>query len=244
MGRRALVTVTLDDEPIAVRIERLTVGELNAVARWSGIRGPSVDPQAYAELLMGRVAAVDRYVDAEPGEVSVDGTPITTGLGTVFGNRSASIAVLYHALIDAQDVTEAERRDLRLAARFLVWLDEEGRKAAPASKWSTGTDCDACRAQDLCAARNCAGVERKRPVVWHDKKVYVTTCPVRSFTPDVETALRVFFVTHECTSEGWRPVGSPTAGGLEDQEAWMVSAMAVLRRVHNELTSERQRRQT
>jgi hypothetical protein len=63
------------------------------------------------------------------------------------------------------------------------------------------------------------------------------TCPVLAFTPAVESALRWFDATHEpVPAEGrWRRVALPGAGGIGDQDARLMDALDLLRRVQTDL---------
>jgi hypothetical protein len=66
------------------------------------------------------------------------------------------------------------------------------------------------------------------------------------FTPDVTEAIEWFTLTHQFTSSaGWQRVDRPIAGGLADQPAKLMEAIALVAREQNALVSrERTRRAT
>jgi hypothetical protein len=76
--------------------------------------------------------------------------------------------------------------------------------------------------------------------VWADEAIATNECPVRSMTAEVKQAIAWFYLTHEVETVGmgglvWRLRRLPRAGGLEDQDAWLMEALAYLRAVANEL---------
>lgn len=230
----SLLSVVLDGTPVDVRVERVSCRTLDALAGLVNPRGAVVDRDALQDLHLARAAAVDRHVLAAPGALEVDGQPAGR-FGAIVGGRADLVEELFYALLHAQTLTGQERRDLEVAARFSVWLEEAQHKAV-ASPWvETGLSCGACRQARLCGRRGCDGTPKTR-AVWHAQRFVTMTCPVRSFTVDVERALRTFYWTHELRREGWYQIAWPVAGGLEDQEAWMLAALGALRRVHNELS--------
>jgi hypothetical protein len=74
----------------------------------------------------------------------------------------------------------------------------------------------------------------------------VFTCPVLSFTPDAQTALQWFALTHDVEADAsgrnrWRRIAWPAAGGAGDQDARLVQQLEVLRGTFNALSHERAR---
>lgn len=71
------------------------------------------------------------------------------------------------------------------------------------------------------------------------------TCPVLAFTPATESALRWFDSTYELTEIRGRVVFRrtelPGPGGVGDQDARLMDALEVLRRVHDDLMAPRER---
>ena len=66
-------------------------------------------------------------------------------------------------------------------------------------------------------------------------------CPVLSFTPQVEGALRWFDETHAVVEGQLRRVALPGGGALGDQDARLMEAMGVLRAVHEDLMRQQRR---
>lgn len=68
-----------------------------------------------------------------------------------------------------------------------------------------------------------------------------TVCPVLSFTPEVERALRWFDATHEVVIEPmsgrahYRRTGLPGPGSVGEQEHRLLETLDFLRRLHDEL---------
>jgi hypothetical protein len=62
---------------------------------------------------------------------------------------------------------------------------------------------------------------------------------VLAFTPEVESALRWFDATHEIEIRDgrawWRRTVLPGPGGLGEQDAKLMAALDLLRRVHNDM---------
>lgn len=60
-----------------------------------------------------------------------------------------------------------------------------------------------------------------------------------AFTPDVESALRWFDATYERETlepgARWRRMDLPAPGGMGEQDAGLMDALDLLRRVHNDL---------
>lgn len=237
--RVSRITVTLDGEPVQLLVDRLTVAEFERVATLALPRGSERSPEPTNQHL-ARIRVIDRHLSPAAGEVLMDDTPVTQ-LSLVFGAREDAINTLYHALIDAQQPNAIERQQLLVAVRFSSWLVASTR-AGTASQWvETGTSCAACHSKKLCGKRGCDGTEQKK-AVWHDTRLVLKVCPVRSLTPDVEHALRAFYWTHDCVRDTfgmrWHQVTLPRAGGLEDQETWLIDALAWLRQVHVQLAAD------
>ncbi|MGB7220752.1 MAG: hypothetical protein WBD07_18275 [Vicinamibacterales bacterium] len=60
-----------------------------------------------------------------------------------------------------------------------------------------------------------------------------------AFTPTVETILAWFDVTHDVVYEAmgvpqYRLIGWPRAGGIGEQEAWLLEGLALVRSVLND----------
>lgn len=76
----------------------------------------------------------------------------------------------------------------------------------------------------------------------------MTTCPVRELTPEVVDVLRWFNRTHDVEVLGmgsafYRLVRYPRAGGLEDQDAWLLDALDFCRAEKNALLGEQRTRE-
>jgi hypothetical protein len=70
------------------------------------------------------------------------------------------------------------------------------------------------------------------------------TCPVLAFTPEIDSALRWFDATHElvtdATGRAWyRRTALPGAGGVGEQDAQLMDALDLLRRVHDDLVRKK-----
>lgn len=183
---------------------------------------------------------IDRHVRVCEGDFLFDGRVQTRGIAEAFAGREDVLVLLYQALLSVQSLTKWERHRLKVASHFMTWLGA-ARERGSSSPWArTGTSCAACQAEGLCQLRACDGIPAKKPV-WHDKLLVVKVCPVLSFTPQVEEVLRVFYWTHDIVVLGnavqWQQRFFPREGGLDDQEAWTMSALGYLRAVHNRLSA-------
>ena len=248
------VTLVIDDVPIGVRIKRMTNTEFDAFAagfdRWvRSPRGPEETVEKRRTREQASAAwlrqALDDYLTILPGEIAHDdGREITRGgeLLEVYAARLNAVVPQAVSLVYGQNqVSEKEKADLQAAARFGVWLEER----APADgRWKrSGLNCEKCRREQLDIDRGCDGTPQRR-VVWHDGPVRLKTCPVRAFTPEVESALRWFHWTHALTlipmvGARYERVSWPTAGGgAGEQDAWLTQALVYLRSVHNAMLRE------
>ena len=236
-GRWTARTVVWDGEPVAVQVERVTVGRLGELTAMGYPRGASPAAGSEDALYVARLEAIDAHIKAAPGSVYLDDMAVWS-LGELVGGRQDLAAVLYHALLSGQTPSADEQRDLKVASRFQVWLDQ----APEGSAWrETGMSCAACHAKQLCGPRGCDGTVQLR-VVWHDRKLALKTCPVRSFTPQVEEVLRLFYLTHTLAAIGqsvtWQRIALVRDGGIEDQDAWLMDAMGIVRHELTRLFSE------
>lgn len=76
--------------------------------------------------------------------------------------------------------------------------------------------------------------------MWNDGPIVLRTCPVRDLTPENDYVLGLF---RRCYTRRFVPMGPhswertawPDAGGLADQDAWMVEALDYTRDVMNRL---------
>lgn len=234
--RTVVVPIVVDGEPIECSIDRMSVASFNAVAHLVYPRG--ADAEDRDDVYLERIRAVDRYLRPTPGALDTDSL---SGVAALFGGQPTVIAQLYFALLGAQTPSVKEREDLRIGARFSNWLGE-ARKRTDSDWVKTGTNCAACRQLQLCAKRGCDG-STKTKVVWHDGPLALKTCPVLSFTPEVEWALRSFYWSHEVAYHGqsatWTQARMMRTGGLDQQEAWLTDAFGVLRTVHAAMAHER-----
>ena len=235
-GRWTARTVVWDGESVAVQVERITVGRLGEVTALGYPRGAA--PAGPEDALhLARIAAIDAHVKAALGSVYLDDAAVWS-VGTLVGGRFDLAAALYDVLLSGQTPSMSERHNLRVAARFHAWLDQ----APEGSAWrETGTSCAACHAKQLCSLRGCDGTVQPR-VVWHDRKLALKMCPVRSFTPQVEEVLRLFYLTHTLSAIGqsvtWQRIALVRDGGIEDQDAWLMDAMGIVRHELTRLFSE------
>ena len=267
------VTALIDGEPVVLACARLSVAEYGALAALGWPRGvakqdtggqpvgrpvgaaprgqkatgraekPPYGAPSQPTGVSGpsRIEALDKYVRAEDG-VLVDGVPWSGPLASLFGSREELVAVLFLALLRAQQPTEEECRHLEIAVRFSHWLDQIRRKGSESHWAQTGTDCGKCHELKLCSRRGCDG-STKRAVVWHHQQIVLHTCPVLSFTAEVEETLRLFYWSHETVayadgSVRWQQRHLLRDGGLSQQDAWLTGAFAWLRNVHFDLFSE------
>ncbi|HXG88765.1 MAG TPA: hypothetical protein VNJ02_10550 [Vicinamibacterales bacterium] len=241
--RASQQTVAIDGEVVRLEVARVTVHELAQLARLvspRGSRAPSASLRAVLHL--ARVAAIDAHVTAPSGDVLIDEVVMVDGLGTLLGGREDLVTRLFSAVLDAQQLSSAERDALVTATRFSLWLDEARANKVGSSWLETGTNCQTCHELQLCARRGCDGSTKKR-VVWHHGPLVLKTCPVLSFTPEIENALRVFYWTHEVTTHPngavrWQRTSLPAAGGLDEQNAWLMSALGCVHQTHLEVMHE------
>ena len=240
MHREAVVEI--DGEQVVLECTKLTVGGYNQAAALRAKRGSSSHSES-RELTLARIEMLDRYIRAKSGQVVVDDLAYTLGLARLFAGRDEVVFLLYHALLQAQQPSAADRHSLEVATRFNCWLEKKREKT---SRWvETGTSCQKCHELRLCQQRGCDG-ERKKGIVWHDKKLILHVCPVLSFTPEVEETLRLFYWTHEQVVHSlavyWSQQQLVSPGGIDGQDAWLTGAFGYLRKVHNELDSEEMKR--
>ena len=191
--------IKIDDGVVEIQCNRLTVDGFNQTSALSWPRG-AVRPEESDERQLERINLLDNNVRAIAG-IELDGVPYSGPIAKLFPARLDIISVLYNSLRSSQHLTERERRDLKIAMRFTLWLDDKTRERS-STKWAiTGTDCVACRELELCDRRGCDGVD-KRKTVWHDGAFFTTVCPVLSFTAEVEECIRMFFWTHDLVPVG------------------------------------------
>lgn len=235
--RTARVSIVLEGESVLLDVDRLTVAAFNAAAALAYPRGAKTAERD--EVFVDRIACIDRALRPAPGAIETDDP--ARGLASLYAGQPPIVAQLYDVLLDAQTTTQEERAHLRIAARFSRWLSDAQRRQVESHWTATGTSCEACHARRLCEKRGCDGTAKKK-VVWHDGPIVLKTCPVLSFTPDVEWALRTFYWSHDVVMHGpsatWMQTRLVRAGGLDDQEAWLTSALGVLRSVHAQMTRE------
>lgn len=234
--RRIARDVVIDGESVRLQVARLTVAELDEVARFVGSRGTKP-----VNFDSERALQIDKFITTT--DVSIDDRP-ARALGRVFGARSDILALLFFELLSCQQLTDEDRRLLEIATRFSLWLDQ-ARSTAIESTWkTTGTNCAMCHELQLCERRGCNGVEQKH--VWHDTKLVLKTCPVLSFTPETERILRLFYLTHQQSFASgvpqWTLVALPQSGGVADQEVWTMEALLFVHSVHVSVAVERAKR--
>jgi len=229
------VTVNIDGEQVRLTCSSLTVREFNDIARL-GYRRGSLPHPVDRDLVMRRITSIDQHVEVKAG-ITVDEEPLTKNPATFFAAREDVVGTLFFSLLNAQQASEEERSALKIAARFSLWLDKQDKKEATSHWVQTGINCGKCMEADLCKKRGCDDKEQRRPV-WHDRDLILNKCPILSFTPKVEEALRLFYLSHEIVGIGmsvmWQQRTQIKNGNLEDQDAWMESALGCLRTIHNE----------
>jgi len=75
-----------------------------------------------------------------------------------------------------------------------------------------------------------------------DVDVELHECPVLLFTPDVQEALSWFQLTHDLQGgygwAMWQRTSLPVAGGVEDQPAKLMEALALIARHENGLIEQ------
>lgn len=225
--------VRIEGDNVPVLVDRVTVSQLREIGDAGYPRGVSLgDPD---HVYLSRCQLIDTFTRPAPCAIKVDGVAAIVPLAATFGAQPQVVADLYDALVSAQHVSEDERTALEVSARFAWWL-ADAKERDSSSPWAeTGTSCAKCHALDLCGKRGCDGTPKPKPV-WHDGRMAVKVCPVRSFTPEIEATLRLFFWSHELRQTGWTRVCLPADGGLDDQTAWTMGALGVLQTVHNRLT--------
>lgn len=79
--------------------------------------------------------------------------------------------------------------------------------------------------------------------MWHDGPVKLHVCPVLSFTPEVEEALRWFDRCYELQVTGlgtvqWVRTALPGSGGIGTQPEWLVLALKELQRINDDISNE------
>lgn len=233
--------VKIDGQPVTIEVRRLPLGAYEAACHLAYPRGTTPDADQVDAILAARIQAVNDYVRALPDQVIVDGHSVQDQLGVLFGARADVINHLFDVVLAAQQLTPEEQRDLEIAVRFSHWL-ALAMKRESTSEWvQTQTNCEACRARGLCAKRGCDGTRTRKPV-WHDGRLVVKTCPVRSFTPEIERVMRLFFWTHDAVADGgwvrWQMTRLPEAGSVAEQDAWTYAALAAMRAIQMDLAKD------
>ena len=76
--------------------------------------------------------------------------------------------------------------------------------------------------------------------MWHDGGVALRACPVRFLSIEAKAVLSVFYQCYAPAVVGlggvvWQRIGLPDAGGVGDQEAWLLAALEHLNGVHNSM---------
>ncbi len=232
--RRLNTSVVLEGEPVRLVVDRLTVSELDRVAEAVIPRGSGVEARVVLELTRAQTAHLDTHVQVVKGDLLVEAVEVVR-LGDVFGAQTDTIHELFHVLLGAQSLSTSERTDLTVGTRFHLWLSDEDRKP---SKWKeTGSSCQKCHELQLCRVRACGGVPAKK-VVWHDRRIHVHECPIRSLTPEVERVIRLFEWTHAWGAHGFEARHLPGAQSVNDQEAWTLAAVTFVRGIYADVYAD------
>ena len=227
--------VRIEGTDVAVLVERVTVAQLREIGAVGYPRGADIsDPD---DTYLRRCQISDTYVRPDAGAIVLDGTSAFPPLAATFAGQRQVVADLYDALVSAQLLSPTDRQDLDVSARFAFWLADASQRGSSSPWVETGTSCGKCHALKLCARRGCDGTPQRK-AVWHDGTVAVKVCPVRSFSPDIEATLRLFFWTHQYSATGWVRGCLPSDGGIEAQDAWTMAALGVLQVIHNRLMDE------
>lgn len=231
--------VNIDGESVRLDIDRLTVDEYEGAAALQSPKGTLTADTA--AVVKQRLHYIDTHIEVVEGDlIHEDSGAIIRRVAHWLGHREDVMVLLFGALLNAQHLDEEEQEQLRIALHFTEWLQQAQADELPSDWVRTGTNCAKCVAKGLDQKRGCNGVQVKK-VVWHYRKVRMRTCPVMSFTVDVERALRQFYWTHTIRSEGGTPLWSqtflPNGPVLSEQEAWSMSALAFLRNQANEILS-------
>ncbi len=231
-----LITVPIDGQDVRLLVRPLSVAATTAIIALGVPRGPLNSPEPIrAPAGLSIVAA---HLDLPPGQVEIDGVPLHTATVFVglYGGRLDVLYQLRNAVIETTRLSQEERRELTIAVRFLWWLP------SAVGDWKeTGSSCRKCIEASLCGPRGCDGTSQKPKVVWHDHRLVVNVCPVRSLTPSVEAVLLWFSACYGAQDGRYRRIAFPGPGGAADQDAWLLDAMAHVANVKNELIHEQER---
>ena len=239
---RRTIAVEIDGETLRLECTSLTISQHSELLRLGGARGIPPTPLS-AAFHRQRVQAFDRYVQVRAGDLLVDGVISTEGLAAHYAAREDVIARLFNAFLIAQQPVLEDIHNLRVAIRFSNWLSDAIDRQSSSHWVKTGTDCSLCQALKLCAKRGCAGTETKRPV-WHSGPIILRRCPVLSFTPEIEEAMRLFYWSHSVVVDAgknvrYRQIHLINPGGVQDQDAWLTGAFGHLRAIHYEIANDR-----
>jgi hypothetical protein len=233
------IVVSIDGQEVRLLVRPLTVAATTALVALGASRGPS----ATITHAPGGLSLIASYVDLPAGQVTVDDRPVESAeeLVRLFSGRQEVLYRMHQAVIATTRLSDAERRELTVAVRFLWWLP------SAVGQWKeTGASCRKCIDAGLCGSRGCdgttqVGLSGKPRAVWHDAKLVVNVCPVRSLTPAVEAVLVWFSACYGAQEGRYRRIALPDVGGVGHQDAWLLDAMAHVAHVRNELLHEHER---